>query len=95
VSSLAFLASGRRVRSTLSFLFHVSAAAYVSITASALMVVIYVILFLSLSGALERITNRTNSSNGFGSSGGKSSADLPSSVTRGRQVRKVARKMLL
>ncbi|KAL7413828.1 hypothetical protein BDY24DRAFT_370115 [Mrakia frigida] len=71
-------------------------AAYFAISCLVIMAVIYIILFLSLSGALEKITGRMNSSTGRGSSSNPSrtSTAIPSSVTRGRQVRSVARKML-
>jgi len=70
---------------------------YLSISALVLMAILYIFLFLSLSGALEKITHRQNSSTGQGSSSGpdgKSSDALPSSVKRGKKVRSVARKML-
>ncbi|KAL7412697.1 hypothetical protein BDY24DRAFT_416074 [Mrakia frigida] len=72
------------------------AVAFLSVSALTIMLILYVILFLSLSGALDRISNRQISSVGKGSSSGVAGgrSEVPSSVTRGRQVRKVARKML-
>ena len=74
-----------------------TAVCVMSLFVLATLAVIYSILFLSLSGALERISGRQNSSAGAISSTGKPSRHHDaqmSTVKRAREVRQVARKML-
>jgi hypothetical protein len=72
--------------------------AVLSLGVLVIMAIIYVLLFLSLSGALKKITSRQWSSTGGANSSkdGDFTLSDPSSVaaTRRREVRAVARRML-